>query len=83
MDNYRCYLTVRVLIFKSFEQDLTGEKFFIPLVHHPGLSGGDPDGYTSCDGDSDDDVTFSFHTCLDCGLVLGRVGSSFTGALGS
>ena len=34
MDNYRCYLMVRVQIFKSFGQDLTREKFFIPWVHH-------------------------------------------------
>ena len=34
MDNYRCYLTVWVWIFKSSGQDLTGEKSFIPWVHH-------------------------------------------------
>ena len=34
MDNYRCYLTVRVQIFKSPGQDLTGENSFIPWVHH-------------------------------------------------
>jgi hypothetical protein len=36
---------------------------------------GELDGCTSSDGDSDD-VTFSFHTCLVCGLALGGVGSS-------
>ena len=35
MDNYHCYLTVRVRIFKSTGQDLTGEKSFIPWVHYP------------------------------------------------
>ena len=35
MDNYRCYLTVRVQIFKSSGQDLAGEKFFTLQVHHP------------------------------------------------
>ena len=35
MDNYRCYLTLRVWIFKSSGQDLTGEKSFMPWVHHP------------------------------------------------
>ena len=48
-----------------------------------GLSDGDPDGYTSCDDVSDGDVTLSFHTCLVCGLDLGRVGSSFIGSSGS
>ena len=38
MDNYHCYLTVRVQIFKSFGQDLTREKSFIPWVHHPVLA---------------------------------------------
>jgi hypothetical protein len=42
------------------------------------LRDGDLDDCTSCDGDSDDGVTFSFHICLVCGLVLGGVGSSFT-----
>ena len=35
MDNYRCYLTARVRIFKSSGQDLAGEKFFTLRVHHP------------------------------------------------
>jgi hypothetical protein len=48
-----------------------------------GLSDGDPDSYTPCDGDSDDDVTFSFHTGLVCGFDLGGVGSSFTGSSNS
>jgi hypothetical protein len=30
-----------------------------------------------------DGVTFSFHTCLVCGLDLGGIGSSFTGSLSS
>ena len=82
MDNYRCYLMVRVQIFKSSGQDLTREKSFT-LGASFGLSDGDPDGCTSCDGDFDDNVTFSFHTCLGCGLVIGGVGSSFTNTSGS
>ena len=35
MDNYRCYLTARVRIFKSFEQDSTGEESFTFRVHCP------------------------------------------------
>ena len=37
MDNYRYYLTARVWIFKSFGQDLAGEKSFTLRVHHPVL----------------------------------------------
>jgi hypothetical protein len=37
MDNYRCYLSARVRIFKSSEQDLIGEKSFILWVHLPVL----------------------------------------------
>jgi hypothetical protein len=37
MDNYRCYLSTRVRIFKSSRQDLTGEKSFILRVHLPVL----------------------------------------------
>ena len=38
MDNYRCYLTARVWIFKSSEQDFT-PILFIPWVHQlvPGM----------------------------------------------
>jgi hypothetical protein len=64
--------------FKSSEQD-----FFSNLVYSlgasVGLGDGDLDGCTSCVGNSDDVVTFFFHTCLVCGLDLGEVGSSFTG----
>ena len=35
MDNYQCYLTVRVRIFKSSGQDLAREKFFSLRVHIP------------------------------------------------
>ena len=35
MDNYRCYHTAKVWIFKSSRQDLAGEKFFTLRVHHP------------------------------------------------
>jgi len=81
MDNYRFYLLTRVRCFESSEQDSSS------LVYSLGASiaprDGDLDGCTSSDGDSDDDATFSFHTCLDYGLVLGGVGSSFTRALGS
>ena len=45
-----------------------------------GLGDGDLNGCTSCDGDSDD-ITFAFHSCLVCGLDLGRVG--FTGSSSS
>jgi len=38
MDNYRCYLTARVQIFESSEQDLAGEKSFTLWVHHPDLA---------------------------------------------
>ena len=34
MDNYRCYLTARVRIFKSSGQDLVGEESFTFRVHH-------------------------------------------------
>ena len=82
MDNYRCYLPARAWIFKSFGQDLT-EQVLYSLGASSGLSNGDSGGYTSYDRDSDDDVTFSFHTCLDYGFDLGGVSPSFTGALGS
>jgi hypothetical protein len=76
MDNYRCYLPARVRIFKS-----SGQDFFSNLVYSSGasvsLGDGDLDGCTSCVGDSDDVVIFSFHTCLVCELVLGGVVSSF------
>jgi hypothetical protein len=45
-----------------------------------GLGDGESDNYASCDGD---DVTFSFHSCLVCGLDLGGIDSSLVGALGS
>jgi hypothetical protein len=45
-----------------------------------GLSDGDLDDCTSCDGDG---VTFSFHACLVCGLNIGGISSSFTGSSGS
>ena len=35
MDNYRCYLTARIWIFKSSGQDLARETFFTLRVHHP------------------------------------------------
>ena len=35
MDNYRCYVTARVRIFKSSGQDLAGEESFTFWVHHP------------------------------------------------
>ena len=67
---------MRVWIFESSRQD------FSSLDHSLGASVGprdrDLDGCTSCDGDSDDDATFSFHTCLVCGLDFGGVGSFFT-----
>jgi hypothetical protein len=78
MDNYRCYLSARVHIFKS-----SGYDFFLQSCFPSGASidlrDGDLDGCTSCVGDSDDVVTFFFHTCLVYGLDLGGVGSSFTG----
>ena len=72
MDNYQLYLLSRVRIFKSFS-----------LGASVGPGDGDLDGCTSCEGDSDDGTTFSFHTRLVCELILGGVGSSFTGSLSS
>jgi hypothetical protein len=78
MDNYQCYLSVRVWIFKSCEHDFSIS--FYSSGASVGLRDGDFDGYTSCDGDSDDDdVTFSFYTCLVYGVDFGGVGSSFMG----
>ena len=75
MDNYRFYLPARVQCFESSEQDSSC------LVHSFGASIGprdaNLDGCTSCDGDSDDDATFSFQTCLGCGLDFGIVYLSF------
>ena len=34
MDNYRCYLSARVWIFKSSRQDSTREESFILRVYH-------------------------------------------------
>ena len=77
MDNYLVYLPTRVQCFKSFEEDLNSE-----VLYSSGASidprDGDLDGCTSYDGDSDDDVTFSFQTCLVCGLDFGVVDSFFT-----
>ena len=78
MDNYQFYLPARVQCFKSSEYDLIEEVLYF-LGASIGLGDGDLDGCTSCDGDSNDDVTFSFHTYLVCGLDFGRVGSSFIG----
>ena len=82
MDNYQFYLLTRVRCFKSSEQDLTGEVLY-SLGASIGLGDGDLDGCTSCDGDSNDDVTFSFHTSLVYGLVFGIVGSSFMASTSS
>ena len=61
-------------------------RLFSDLVHSLGAAVGprdrDLDGCTSCDSDLDV-ATFSFHTCLVCGLDFGGVGSSFTTSLGS
>ena len=35
MDNYRCYFTARVLIFKSSRQDSAREESFTFRVHYP------------------------------------------------
>jgi hypothetical protein len=55
--------------------------FFFNLVYSSGVSvsleDGDLDGCTSYVGDSDDVVTFSFHTYLVYRLDLGGVGLSF------
>ena len=78
---YRFSLPARVRYFESAELD------FSSLVYSSGASfsprDGDLDGCTSSDGDSDDVVTFPFHTCLVRRLDFGRVGSSFTTSLGS
>ena len=63
IDNYQFYLLARVQCFKSSEQDLIEEVLYF-LGASIGLGDGDLDGCTSCDGDSNDDVTFSFQTCL-------------------
>ena len=63
------------------EQDLRNVLYSLGASFE--LRDGDLDGCTSCDGDSDDGVTFSFHTCLVYGFDLGGVGSSFTTSLGS
>ena len=80
MDNYQFYLLARVRILSL--SDRTTSSLVHSLGASVGLEDGDPDGCTSCDGDSNV-VTFSFHTCLVCGLDFGRVGSSFTTSLGS
>jgi hypothetical protein len=48
-----------------------------------GLGDEDLDGCTSCDGDSDDDATFSFQAYLVCELVFNVVGSFFTTSFSS
>ena len=82
MENYRFYLPARVRCFESSEQDLTGEVLYSSCASGS-LGDGDLDGCTSYDGDSDDDVTFSFQTYLVCGLVLGVVDSSFIASTSS
>ena len=76
MDNYRFYLPTRVRNFESAEPD------FSSIIHSLGASispeDGDLDDCTSYDGDSNDDATFSFQTCLGDGIDFGRIGSSFT-----
>ena len=76
MDNHRFYLPARIQNFESAELD------FSSLVHSSGApigpEDGDLDGCTYNDGDSDDDATFFFHTCLGCGLVFGVVDSLFS-----
>ena len=76
MDNYQFYLPMRVWNFESAELD------FSSLSYSSGASidprDRDLDNCTCCDGDSDDDATFFFQTCLGCGLDFGVVGSSFT-----
>jgi hypothetical protein len=79
MDNYRCYLTTRAQIFKSFGQDLARDNLHSSVASSD-LGDGDPNDCTSCNSDGDG-VTFSFHTCLIYGFDFGRVASSFTGSL--
>jgi len=57
MDNDRCYLTAKVQILSPPDRTQL-EKSLLPLGALSGLSDGDPDGCISCDGVSDDDVTF-------------------------
>jgi hypothetical protein len=71
------------LDFELLQTGLDQRKVLHSLGASFGLRDGDLDICTSCDGDSDDGVTFSFHTCLVCELVLGGVGSSFTDSSGS
>ena len=82
MENYRFYLLERVQNFESAEPDLTGE-----VLHSSGAligsKDGDLDGCTSCDGDSNEDVTLSFQTCLVCALAFGVGDSSFMASTSS
>ena len=57
MDNDRCYLTTKVQILSPPDRTQL-EKSLLPLGALSGLSDGDLDGCISCDGVSDDDVTF-------------------------
>jgi hypothetical protein len=81
MDNYRCYLTARVRIFKSPDRTFSLVLLFLGCICRS--QRWRPRWFTSCDGGSDDDVTFSFHTCMVCGLDIDGVGSSFMVLSGS
>ena len=76
MDNYRFYLPARVRCFESSKQDSSCLVYSLGASIGPRYAG--LDGCTSCDGDSDDDATFSFQTCSVCGFDFGVAGSSFT-----
>ena len=67
------------LDFKVLRTRLYWRRVLYSLGASSGLRDRDLDGCTSYVGDSDNVVTFSFHTCLVYGLDLGGVGSSFTG----
>lgn len=76
MNNYQCYFSTKLRIFKSFGQNWP-ERVLYSLGASPGLGDGDPHGCASCDGDSPD-ITFSLHTCLGCGFTFVGVGSLLT-----
>ena len=81
MENYRFYLSMRVRCFESSKQDSSSFVYSSGASIAPG--DGDLDGCTSSVGDSDDDATFFFQTCLGCGLAFGVEGSSFSNSSSS
>ena len=79
MNNYQCYLTARVWIFKSSEHD-SFPILFIPWVHQSVLG---METLMVAPLVTLVAMLPFFHTCLVCGLDFGRAGSSFTTSSGS